>query len=64
MFIYIIELLGAFFIFYGFFLFKKNTNSSSYKAKCFITLGGGLLFIIMTTLMTFPDYFDKLNFNL
>lgn len=62
MFIYIIELLGAFFIFYGFFQFKKNTDSSSYKARCFIALGGGLLFIIMTTLMTFPDYFDKVKF--
>ena len=62
MFIYIIELLGAFFIFYGFFQFKKNTDSSSYKARCFITLGGGLLFIITATLMTFPDYFDKAKF--
>ena len=62
MFIYIIELLGAFFIFYGFFQFKKNTDNSSYKARCFITLGGGLLFIIMTILMTFPDYFDKVKF--
>ena len=56
MFIYIIELLGAFFIFYGFFQFKKNTDSSSYKARCFITLGGGLLFIAMTILITFSNY--------
>lgn len=62
MFIYIIELLGAFFIFYGFFQFKKNTDSSIYKAKCSITLGGGLLCIVMIILMTFPDFFDKVKF--
>ncbi len=62
MFIYIIELLAAFFIFYGFFQFRKNTDSSSYKGRCFMTLGGGLLCIVMIILITFPDYFDKVKF--
>lgn len=29
-----------------------------------MTLGGGLLCIVMIILIAFPDYFDKLNFNL
>ena len=55
-------LLGVFFIFYGFFQFKKNTDSSSYRGRCFMTLGGGLFCIVMIILMTFPDYFDKVKF--